>query len=246
LIGQSVWLFDRWNIYSLPKRWLYSKLLSRADVLTVLSPENQNLARQLFPNKRIELVLYAIKADIVAPADRKRLHQPIRLVSVGNDSHRDWKTLVDAFKNRAEFEVRIASKTMDKKTIANAHNIATVNIQTNQQLMDLYRWADVLIMALKPNLHASGITVIQEAVLCGLPVVCSDTGGLHAYFARDEITYAPHSDPSQLFHALQDLTSNDEERWNKVSRAQKRMGNSGLSSLCYVRRHVELSRELLA
>src|SRR5262249_4140944 len=172
LIGQSVWLFDRWNSYSLVKRWFYAKLLSRADILTVLSPENLNLARKLLPHKRIEFVLYAIKADTIIPADRKQFHQPIRLASLGNDRHRDWKTLVDAFSNVAEFEVRIASKTIDKKTIANANNITIVDIQTNRQLMSLYEWADVLIMTLKPNLHASGITVIQEAVLCGIPVVC--------------------------------------------------------------------------
>jgi glycosyltransferase involved in cell wall biosynthesis len=245
LIGQSVWLFDQWNRYSLAKRWLYSKLLSRADILTVLSPENLNLARKLFPHNRIELVLFGIKADIITPADRKIFHQPIRLVSVGNDRHRDWKTLVDAFRNIAGFEVRIASKTINKKTIANANNITIVNIQTNQQLMDLYEWADVLIMALKPNLHASGITVIQEAVLCGIPVVCSDTGGLYAYFGKDEITYTPHGDPIKLGHAVHALTSNDEERRNKVRRAQSRMGNPGLSSQSYVRRYVELSRELL-
>jgi glycosyltransferase involved in cell wall biosynthesis len=246
LIGQSVWLFDRWNSYSLAKRWFYSKLLSRADILTVLSPENLNLARKLFPHKRIELVLYAIKADIIIPADRKQFHQPIRLASLGNDRHRDWKTLVDAFSNVAEFEVRIASKTINKKTIANANNITIVNIHTNQQLMGLYEWADVLIITLKPNLHASGITVIQEAVLCGIPGVCSDTGGLYAYFGKDEITYTPHGDPIKLHCAIQALTSNDEERWNKVRRAQRRMGNPGLSSQSYVRRHVELSRELLA
>ena len=132
------------------KRWLYSKLLSRADILTVLSPENLNLARKLFPHNRIELVLFGIKADIITPADRKTFHQPIRLVSVGNDIHRDWKTLVDAFRNIAGFEVRIASKTINKKLLQMLI-ISQSNIKTNQQLMDLYEWADVLIMALNPT-----------------------------------------------------------------------------------------------
>jgi len=34
---------------------------------------------------------------------------------------------------------------------------------------------------LLPNLHASGITVIQEAVLAGVPVVATDTGGLDGH-----------------------------------------------------------------
>jgi hypothetical protein len=35
-----------------------------------------------------------------------------------------------------------------------------------------------MIMSLKPNLHASGITVILESIILGVPVVCTDSGGL--------------------------------------------------------------------
>jgi hypothetical protein len=38
LIAQSVWLFDRWQRFGLMRRWLYSALLSKADILTVHSP----------------------------------------------------------------------------------------------------------------------------------------------------------------------------------------------------------------
>ena len=40
VIAQSVWLFDRWHNLSPLKRRMYWRLLSRADILTVLSLEN--------------------------------------------------------------------------------------------------------------------------------------------------------------------------------------------------------------
>ncbi len=39
-----------------------------------------------------------------------------------------------------------------------------------------------MVVPLKPNKHASGITVMEEAALHGLPMVVTDTGGLKAYF----------------------------------------------------------------
>jgi hypothetical protein len=54
MIAQSVWLFDRWAGYSALRRGLYRRLIRSADIMTVLSPENLNEARRLFPDKRCE------------------------------------------------------------------------------------------------------------------------------------------------------------------------------------------------
>ncbi len=53
----------------------------------------------------------------------------------------------------------------------------------------MFDWADLVVVPLKPNLHASGITVIEEAVILGLPVICSHAGGLEAYFSAEEVFY---------------------------------------------------------
>ena len=63
VIAQSVWLFDRWPRFSPLRRLFYTWLLSRADVLTVHSPDNLQRARELFPRNRSELVLFGIRTD---------------------------------------------------------------------------------------------------------------------------------------------------------------------------------------
>ena len=40
LIAQCIWLFDKWDRLPAHKRWLYSKLLSQTNVLTLQSSEN--------------------------------------------------------------------------------------------------------------------------------------------------------------------------------------------------------------
>ncbi|HEX3495920.1 MAG TPA: glycosyltransferase, partial [Methylocella sp.] len=153
--------------------------------------------------------------------------------------------LIDAVKNLEGYELRIASQKVGPRLVAGAKNIEIVKPKSNSELLGLYEWADVMVLAMKPNIHASGITVLQEGVLRGVPVICSDTGGLKAYFSEAEIKYVPTQDAEAIRRAIQEVAEDDESRWIFVKRAQARMGPEGLSSHAYVKRHVELSKELL-
>jgi glycosyltransferase involved in cell wall biosynthesis len=110
----------------------------------------------------------------------------------------------------------------------------------------LYDWADIVVVSLKPNLHASGITVVQEAALRGVPVICSDAGGLRAYFSDREVCFVPAQDKAALRQAIEELAADRERRLALAECAQARMGPAGLSSRAYARRHAEISRELMS
>ena len=125
-------------------------------------------------------------------------------------------------------------------------NVEKLKITSNRHLFSLYDWADMVVVTLKQNLHASGITVLQEATVLGLPVICSDTGGLRAYFSDEEIYFVPPGDPAELQKAIAKLAGDDHLRWGLAERAQARMKTGGLNSRSYARRHAELSKELLA
>jgi glycosyltransferase involved in cell wall biosynthesis len=245
LIAQSVWLFDRWYRFPWINRWIFTKLLSQADVLTFLSPDNLRVARALFPHARAELVLFGCKAeDFVAPRIRPLSH-PVRVISLGNDEHRDWETLIEAFQDLKGYELRIASQKINQKLLIGTGNISITKLNSNSELFQLYEWADMLVLALKPNLHSSGITVLQEAALLGIPIICSDVGGLRAYFSETEIKYVRPRDVLAIKGAVREVTTDVEGRQILAKRAQARMGKGGLSSQAYVETHVRLSKELL-
>jgi glycosyltransferase involved in cell wall biosynthesis len=245
LIAQTVWLVDRWNRTSFLKRSLYSWLISDADVLTFLSPENLRVARQLFPQVRSQLVRFGISIDQRKfPQPRSFRHQ-LQLISIGNDEHRDWKLLINVIASRKQWTLRIASTKIDRGLLVNASNIEIVRLRSNDELMALYDWADVLVLAIKPNLHASGITVIQEAALRGVPVICTDTGGLQAYFTDSELQFVRPQDDVALQRAIDTLAADRDKRLAMARGAQVRMSPADLSSQAYVRQHVELSRDLL-
>jgi glycosyltransferase involved in cell wall biosynthesis len=245
IIAQSVWLFDRWDKLPGPYRWLYRKLIAQADVLTVHSPENLKSCRALFPNCRSEMVPFGIRAQPMVPREHRPAHSPIRVLSLGNDRHRDWATLVGAVKGWDDCVLLLVSHAVDPALIRSVPNVEVTHPRNNQELMALYDWADIVVVAVKPNLHASGITVIQEATLCGLPVICTDTGGLRAYFRDGEVRFVASEQCGAIKGEIAALAADDAQRRATVERARQRMMSDGLTSRRFAQRHAELSRELL-
>ena len=245
LIAQSIWLFDRWKSFSPLRRWFYRRLISGADLMTALSPDNVSAARRLFPEKRCELVRFGIPADFLRPVSKKQFHRPIRILSPGTDMHRDWKTLVEAVRDWSEGQLIIANRTL-RKPRSWPTNVSIIRPATAQDVVNLYSWADVVVVPLKPNLHASGITVIVEAVLFGVPVICTDTGGLRAYFDEAEVGYVKRNAFQAIRDKILEFAADDERRLTLINCAQQRVLRDQLTSYGYAIRHRELSEAIFS
>jgi glycosyltransferase involved in cell wall biosynthesis len=246
VIAQSVWLFDRWRKLSRIKQMAYLRLLRKADVLTVLSPDNRDIAKRLLPGSRVELVLFGINAARKVAPKSGPVSQPVRVLALGNDRHRDWETLISALGNQSGCVVRIGSQSCPRKLLEGVNNIELTHFDSNDQLAACFEWADIMVIPLLPNFHASGISVLQEAALFGLPTICTRTGGLEAYFSDQDVYYVPPQDPAAIRAALEKLAGDEALRVSLARNAQSRMGPDQLSSRAYAVRHAELSRELLA
>lgn len=260
LLGQCVWMFDRWKSFSLVHRAFYRWLIARVDVLTTLSPLNLEQARALFPDTRSEIVLFGIPTDQRWSPRDAAASGPIRVVALGNDEHRDWDMFIKAVGGVKGIKVEIASSTIDRATADAFENITIRKIRKNGDLYALYREADLVVVPLKPNIHASGITVMQEAALSRVAMIATDVGGLRAYFSDNQVCYVPPGDPAGLANAIGRLAGAPHLRRSLAEEAQARMGvsgtgesglgssgpgGSGLGVEAYVSRHVELSLDLL-
>ena len=246
IIAQCIWLFDQWPGFSRLRRRLFAWLLSRADVVTTHSPENLRIARGLLANTRTDLVLFGINADAIRPPDCTPCHQPIRIAALGNDMHRDWETLLRAFAGKASFELRIASPKLTDYSAENQRNVHIKPATSRKDVEELYAWADIITVPLKPNLHSSGISVILEATLAGRPVISSDTGGLRAYFSDHEVCYVPIGDAVAMQRSAIALAQRNKQRVEQVQLAQRRVLEAGLTSEAYAMRHRALSFDLVS
>jgi glycosyltransferase involved in cell wall biosynthesis len=164
---------------------------------------------------------------------------------LGNDRHRDWPCLIAAVAGLKDVRLRILSGALKPSLARGATNIEIGRARSQEELVAAFQEATLVCVPLLANLHASGATVIQEAVLAGVPVVATDTGGLDAYFARDEIKYVPPGDPDALRQAIRDLAGDPDAAEAQARRAQARMAGGELGAEAYIRRHVELSQEML-
>jgi glycosyltransferase involved in cell wall biosynthesis len=245
IIANCVWLFDRWNSLSKPRRAVYRKLLEHADVVTTFSPSNLKVAENVLPGVRCEYIAWGAATGELKRYEGGTVHRPLRIVSLGSDIHRDWETLARAFGNDERYAVRIGTGRLDRRMIIGLDNISLLNPRTADDIKRLYEWADVVVVSLKANLHASGITVILEAVILGVPVVCTDSEGLRAYFSPAEVRYVPPRAPVAMRRAAEELATDDKLRAGMVARAQNRLSVAELTSQGFADRLRRLSGSLL-
>ncbi|MBS3649418.1 glycosyltransferase [Pseudaminobacter sp. 19-2017] len=224
------------------RRWLHEQLIHFPDVLTFLSPVNTELARRAFRKARVEFMPFGISLDSfnTQRPNAEHFHRPVRVLALGNDRHRDWPTFAAAFKSADHFDVRIGSRTFPRHLMHSNFQIAELQLSEARSWFD---WADVLVIPLASNLHASGLTTLLEGVALGIPVVASRAGGLEWYFDDNCVTFVEPGNPDALRKALMDITPELAAR--RIAHASKRFQEMDFSTKGYARRHVELSQSLL-
>jgi glycosyltransferase involved in cell wall biosynthesis len=244
LLLQNVWLIDRWARYPPPHRWLFSRLLRTADVLTFHSVQNRETAERLLSPARCELVRFGIRIDEMTPPVQRHGGARMSVLSLGNDEHRDWATAVRAIELIPSADLTVLSQSFPA-ALARSRSVTVHRARSNDELAALFAAADLVMIALSPNQHASGLTVLQEAVIQGVPVVVTATGGLTDYFDETMVTFVPPGNAEAMAEGLRNVVADGDRSHAMATRAQSRMSPDQISSVAFVRSHVDLSRELL-
>jgi glycosyltransferase involved in cell wall biosynthesis len=237
IIGQTIFLFNRWSRIFFLKRWLLKKLMLRADHLTVHSQPYLDFVSKILPDSKPKLLPFGISLDSF-PLNRRpkvKLHHPIRILSMGNDPCRDWNTFLDAFGGDERFDV----VAINSKLSSDNGNVRIPRNPTMKDFLELYRWADLVVIPMKPNLY-SGITVALEATAMGVPIVCSDTGGVSTYFNRDQALFVPVLSPEALREAV--LQTTEQQLSQRRDAAQERFLREDYSSKGMMDRYIRLTR----
>jgi glycosyltransferase involved in cell wall biosynthesis len=245
ILGQSIWLFDRWESLNFFHKFLYRRLIDNVDILTVHSSSNLAAIKSIFPGKLAKLVLFGIPSEhMKAPSVRSS--KPLRILAIGNDRHRDWHCFAKALDGIPNSHAVILSSSAPHSLMKNRPNLQIMQAHSNSELLERFAEATVVCVPLKYNLHASGITAIQEAVLAGVPVIATATGGLEDYFGPDTIRYVPLGDSLALHKALQEVAADPTGAMERATKAQQHMIDAKIGAEFFIRHHVELSREILS
>lgn len=245
MIGQIVWLADEWSRLPAWRRRLYQGLLNRVACCTCHSPDNLRFLTERVGAARARLVEFGIAPAlfVARPAVRLTASRPIRVLVLGNDRHRDWPLISRAFARQPGVEVFIASSTFPDALLAGNMTRQSCDWQGIRQR---YEWADVVVVPVVPNRHASGLTVMLESVACGKPVVVTETGGLAHYLDHQAVWFVPHGNAEALREQVAALADDYGATRARVENARRQFAARGFDTPGYARRHVQISEELLA
>lgn len=208
LVGNTVWLFDRWEQINPLLRRLYARLARGLGVLTVHSDRYVPIMRKALPGVRVERMFFGTSTEThpmlppVCVTDRSE--RPIRVLAAGNDPTRDWNTLLAAVGNDPRFDIELVCSWVTPAQRANNASVRPRTAMASHRIdafQALYHWADVVVVPMREN-RFSGITVALEATANGKPVVASRTGGVPTYFGEDAVRYVPPGDAAALCDAL--------------------------------------------
>ncbi|ALL65233.1 Glycosyltransferase [Paraburkholderia caribensis MBA4] len=245
LLAQSVWLIDKWPQYGFMRRWFYRKLIGRADLLTTLARDNAELCREYFGRDATQLFYGLNTRDF--PVQQPKAWQPntpLRIAAIGNDRDRDWETLIKAVGNDPRFAVRLATRRRIPRALRSL-NVQVAPAAGLKKQRELYDWADVVVVPLRPNTHASGITVMLEAAAVGKPMVVTNVGGLQDYFSARAAAYVPPFDADALREALLGLIASPDEALQQAQAASMQLVSRDHTTQHYAQQHVKLTHDLL-
>jgi glycosyltransferase involved in cell wall biosynthesis len=245
LLAQSIWLLDKWTGYGALRKWFYRKLLARADVLTTHATENAQRVREYFGRDAIQVHYGLNMRDFpVHEPTTWQPHTPVRIGAIGNDRDRDWESLVQAFRLDPRHEVRIATRRRVSKAL-HAQNVRIAPAVGLKAAMELYDWADVIVVPLRENSHASGLTVVLEAVTLGKPLIVTDVGALRDYFGDEHVSYvAPHDVPA-LQRALEAIVADPARALERAQAASRHFVERDYTVRQFAMQHVHITREFL-
>jgi glycosyltransferase involved in cell wall biosynthesis len=245
LLAQSVWLLDKWPEYGMLRRWAYRKLIARADVLTTHASANAALCRKYLGRDAVQVYYGLNTRDFPVQAPTQWVpHTPLRIAAIGNDRDRDWETLINAFGNDARYTVRLATRRRVPATLR-ASNVDIAPATGIRKQRELYDWADVIVVPLRPNTHVSGITVMLEAAAVGKPMIVTDVGGLQEYFTASQAAYVPPFDSAALREAAEGLVAAPQDAQRQAQATAHQLVSRDLTTQEFARQHVRITQDLL-
>jgi glycosyltransferase involved in cell wall biosynthesis len=169
------------------------------------------------------------------------------VLSVGNDSRRDYLTLLEAAKQTDRRFVIVTKRELPEPLPPNVDVIRGAwdsHELDDSALRELYRKAFCVVVPLQPGVQPSGQSVTLQAMACGTPVVLSQTQGLwedEFLVDKNNILLVPPESPVALAEALNSLHG-DNLLWNQLS-AKGRLYVEEHGSIEQFARRLEVSCE---
>ncbi|MGH3013173.1 MAG: glycosyltransferase family 4 protein [Gaiellaceae bacterium] len=218
----AIWITEEDAGVGASSRALARSALQRAEAVWTLGPAQlEPLARDWgVPPERLHLLDFAIDSEFWHAGGSAPLAGLV--AGGGNDRHRDHPLLVEAIRRVKERRPEAALELVTSHDVEVPAGLGRRHrYLSHVEMRELYGRAAIVAVALRPNLHISGISVFLEGMACGRPVVVSETPGVERYIKHGENgLLVPVGDVDALAAALEELLV-DREQAEALGRAAR-------------------------
>jgi glycosyltransferase involved in cell wall biosynthesis len=198
-----IWLTDP-EARAVTRNRAAARALTRAECLWVNAmPQLDVLARWGVPADRRHFVPMGVDADFWRTGA-----EPTRwlVIGGGNDRHRNHPLLVEAMSRLRKRHASLRLELATHHEIDVPAELGTRHAQLDHRGMrDLYGRASVVVLAVRPNLHLSGLTTILESMASARPVVATEMPGMRDYIRHGETGLLVPEDPDAIAGAVEEL-----------------------------------------
>ena len=208
------------------KKWqinFINYITNKLDLVTI-SKSEQNFLENKF-NKSIYYLPFGVDLSFWIPSKRNKTNEKF-VLSIGNDRHRDWETLINAwcleFPNlKIITNHKIKSNKKNIKILNSNWNIKTIS---DQEILKLYNLCDFVIIPLKNTIQPSGQSVCLQAMACNKIVIMSEIDGIwdkNNLIDNKHLVYVKPMNVNALRDKIKDILLNKKKfmEMNKVSRS---------------------------
>ena len=203
-----------------PRGWAALKLFSASDRIDLFVTNAQTQVDFLrsylrLPESRIYMILEQTDTAFFTPGLVSKDKQRPIIASVGLE-YRDYRTLANVTQD-LDIDVKISGFSQDAPTLAKLFpKTMPVNMSRKfydwQDLVQLYRDADLVVLNLLENKATAGVTTLLEAMSCRRPVVVTQTKGLSDYLqVPGTVTCVQPGDSAGLRQAIVNLLQNPQK-----------------------------------
>ena len=194
--------------------YFYRYIFHKVKLLTI-SKKEYNILKTLFNDKNVKYVRFGVDKNFWYP-QKKIIGNPYAL-AIGNDLARDWETLVNAWdENFPNLKIVTSLPVFtSKKNIKIIRGDWHSQELTDEEMKDLYRDSEFVILPLKQTLQPSGQSTCLQAMACSKAVLISNINGIwdkKLLKHKENIFFVKPNDETDLNRAIKSLFINKELR----------------------------------
>lgn len=208
------------------------KYLPQSTIIVTKADECRLSQSSIYNSFRFEKLVAPMDATKLCPADdkdalRKKWNIPVdkKMVFFGathlNERRKGIKELIDAFpKVQTKDVVYIAAGNV--KSLSLPANTIAMGYLNEEQLIQMYQMADVFVC---PSLADAGPMMVNQALLCGTPVVAFPVGVSAELVQTGTTGYqAQCGDSADLAKGMDFVLSLSADEWQKMSYNCRKLG----------------------